>query len=82
MYLNIMNNKKTGKTRLSIRRGYRNANGKVKNVTIQNLGDLDELKKQYDDPIAHFKDVVAQMNEEEKNNNKPLTVTIYKNEEL
>ena len=33
MYLNIMNNKKTGKTRLSIRRGYRDANGKVKNVT-------------------------------------------------
>ena len=30
MYLNIMNNKKTGKTTLSIRRGYRDANGKVK----------------------------------------------------
>ena len=82
MYLNIMNNKKTGKTRLSIRRGYRNANGKVKNVTIQNLGDLDELKKQYDDPIAYFKNVVAQMNEQEKTNNIPLTLTINKKEKL
>lgn len=81
MYLNIMNNKKTGKTRLSIRRGFRDKNGKVKNITIQNLGDLENLKKQYDDPIAHFKEVVKQMNDEEINN-KPLTVTINKNEEL
>lgn len=82
MYLNIMNNKKTGKTRLSIRRGFRDKNGKVKSITIQNLGDLENLKKQYDDPIAHFKEVVKQMNDEEINNNKPLTVTIDKNEEL
>ena len=34
MYLNIMNNKKTGKTTLSIRRGYRE-NGKVKHKTVQ-----------------------------------------------
>ena len=45
MYLNIMNNKKTGKTRLSIRRGFRDKDGKVKNITIQNLGDLKDLKK-------------------------------------
>ena len=82
MYLNIMNNKKTGKTRLSIRRGFRDKNGKVKNITIQNLGDLEDLKKIYEDPIAHFKEVVKQMNDEEKNNSKPLTVTIDKNEEL
>ena len=82
MYLNIMNNKKTGKTRLSIRRGFRDKDGKVKNITIQNLGDLKDLKKIYEDPIAHFKEVVKQMNDEEKNNSKPLTVTIDKNEEL
>ena len=29
-------NKKTGKTKLSIRRGYRDENGKVKNTTIKN----------------------------------------------
>ena len=82
MYLNIMNNKKTGKTRLSIRRGFRDKDGKVKNITIQNLGDLKDLKKIYEDPLAHFKEVVKQMNDEEKNNSKPLTVTIDKNEEL
>ncbi|MCF0124657.1 MAG: IS1634 family transposase [Clostridia bacterium] len=82
MYLNIMNNKKTGKTTLSIRKGYRDSNGKVKHSTIQTLGSLDILKQQYDDPISYFKDVVKKMNEEEKNNNSPLTLTINKNEKL
>ena len=82
MYLNIMNNKKTGITRLSIRRGYRDKDGKVKNVTIQNLGNLEDLKKQYDDPIAHFKEVVKKMNDDEKQNNLPLTININKSETL
>jgi len=82
MYLNIMNNKKTGNTTLSIRRGYRDTNGKVKNVTVQYLGKLDDLKKEFDDPISHFKNVVAQMNEEEKVNNKPIILKIDKNEKL
>lgn len=81
MYLNIMNNKKTGKTTLSIRRGYRE-NGKVKHKTVQTLGALDVLKQQYDDPIAHFKEVVRQMNEEEKLKKAPLTLTIDKNEKM
>ena len=82
MYLNIMTNKKTGKTRLSIRKGFRDKNGKVRNVTIQNLGDLKILKQQFEDPISHFKDVVYQMNEEEKINNSPITLTIDKNKHL
>lgn len=82
MYLNIMNNKRTGKTRLSIRRGYRDNKGKVKSVTIQNLGDLEELKKIYDDPIAHFKEVVKKMNDEEIQKNIPITLKIYKDEKL
>ena len=82
MYLNIMNNKKTGKTRLSIRKGFRDETGKVKNVTIQNLGDLETLKQQFEDPISHFKDVVKQMNQDEKINNAPITLTIDKNKHL
>lgn len=81
MYLNIMNNKKTGKTTLSIRRGYRE-NGKVKHKTVQTLGTLDVLKQQYDDPISYFKEIVRQMNEEEKLKKAPLTLTIDKNEKM
>lgn len=82
MYLNIMSNKKTGTTTLSIRRGYRDTNGKVKNVTVEYLGKLEDLKKKYNDPIAHFKDVVKQMNNEEKLNKQPLVLKINKNEKL
>lgn len=54
MYLNIMKNKKTWKTTLSICRSHGDANEKVKNTTIEYLGDLETLKNEYDDPISHF----------------------------
>lgn len=82
MYLQKIFDKRRNKTYLSVARGYRDQNGKTKHKTIQYFGAVEDLKALFDDPIAHFKDVVKQMNEEEKNNNKPLTVTIDKNEEL
>lgn len=82
MYLNIMNNKKTGKTSLSIRKGYRDKNGKVKNITVQTLGTLDKLKQDFDDPIAHFKEVVKEMNESEKLDNSQFNLKLDKNEHL
>ena len=53
-----------GKTYLSIVEGYR-INGKVRQKTIKKLGYLDDLKKLFDDPIAHFKTVAKEMNKEE-----------------
>lgn len=82
MYLNIMKNKKTGKTSLSICRGYRDENGKVKHSTIETLGLLENLQKEYDDPIAHFRKVVEEMNQQEKQNKIPITITINKDEKL
>lgn len=82
MYLNIMNNKKTGKTTLSIRKGFRDKNGKVKHTTVEYLGSLEDLKKDYEDPIAHFKEVVQKMNEEEKISKQPITIKIHKDEHL
>ena len=45
-----------GRVFLSFVQGYRE-NGKVKHKTIEKIGYLDELEKEYDDPIAHFKSV-------------------------
>ena len=45
------------------------------------LGYVNDLEKEYPDPIAHFKEVVAQMNTEEKENNR-LTLEIDLNEKL
>lgn len=48
---------KNGKTYLSIVDGYR-VNGKIKQKVYKKLGYLDDLKKQYSDPITHFKQEV------------------------
>lgn len=54
-----------GKIYLSFAQGYRDENGKVKQKTIKKLGYLDDLKKIYDNPIQHFKDIAKQKNNEE-----------------
>ena len=58
---------RSGKTFLSFVQGYRDEFGKSKQKTIENIGWLDNLKKQYDDPISHFKKVAKQRNDEEIN---------------
>ena len=47
----------------------------------KSLGYLHDLQKQYPDPIAHFREVIIQMNAEEKGTNK-LTLEIDMNEKL
>ena len=54
-----------GKIYLSFVQGYRDEFGKVKQKTIEKIGYLDELKKQYDDPIAYFKNIAKQKSNEE-----------------
>lgn len=82
MYLRKYTDKRINKTYLSIARGYRNSEGKTRTAIVQYLGQLDELKKQFEDPIAHFQEVVQKMNDEEKQNNLPMNITIDKNESL
>ena len=48
---------------------------------IETLGYVHELQEQYPDPVAHFKEVVKQMNDEGKNDKK-LSLAIDMNEEL
>lgn len=45
------------------------------------LGYVHDLQKEFPDPVAHFKEIVAQMNTEEKGNKK-LTLEIDLNEKL
>lgn len=48
---------KNGKTYLSIVDGYR-INGKIKQTVYQKLGYLDDLKKQFDDPVEYYKNYI------------------------
>lgn len=60
MYLKIsMSN---GKPYLSFVQGYRQ-DGKVKQKTIEKLGYLEDLEKEYPDPISHFKQVAKERSE-------------------
>lgn len=52
-----------GKIYLSFVQGYRDENGKSKQRTIKKLGYLDELKKEFDDPITHFKNEAKKYND-------------------
>ena len=48
-----------GKPYLSFVQGYRQ-NGKVKQKTVEKLGYLEDLEKQFSDPIAHFKKIAEE----------------------
>lgn len=54
---------KSGKVYLSIVDGYWK-DGKVKQKVYQKLGYLEDLKKEFDDPIAHYKDYVNELKKE------------------
>ena len=64
MYLKACPSHK-GKIYLSFVQGYRDENGKVKQRTIQKLGYLDDLKKEFKDPISHFKEIAKQKTKDE-----------------
>lgn len=70
MFLRKDFSKKTGRTYLQIVHGYRDKNGKSKHEVIESLGYLDELEKEYEDPIAHFESIAKQRDAERKQNKK------------
>ena len=83
MYLKKSKNNKTGRTYLYIADGYHDREkGYTKTITVQSLGYLDVLEKQYDDPIAHFTDVVKKMNEEKKQQNLSVPMQVSLSEKL
>ena len=47
---------------LSFVQGYRDETGKIKHRTIKKIGYLDELEKQFDNPIEYFKNIAKEKN--------------------
>jgi transposase len=83
MYLKKSTKKKTGRTHLSIAQNFWDSkNKKSKTKTIQSLGYLDELSKEFKDPISHFESVVAIMNKEQKMNSSSEAITIDMDEKI
>lgn len=81
MYLRKNINKNTGRTYLSIAHNYRDKNTKcARAVIIKSLGYLDELEKEYPDPIEFYTSEAKKMEEQRRLENASLTFTIAKNE--
>lgn len=68
---------------MTIVRGYRDpVTKKVKHKSIQSLGYLDDLEKQYPDPITYFKQIVEEMNKKEALDTQALSISLNKNARL
>ncbi|MDF1568905.1 MAG: hypothetical protein P1P77_12880, partial [Spirochaetaceae bacterium] len=76
MYLKKSTSSKTGRTQLTIVHGYRDKEGKSRQKTIQALGYLDVLQKEYEDPIAHFEQVAKQMDEVRKEEEATISLSL------
>jgi len=75
-------NKRTGRTYLTIVRSYRDKeSGKNRAATVKSIGYIDEYSEQYEDPLAHFRDVAKQMTMDEKEK-KAINIKINMNDEL
>lgn len=62
MYLRKAYNKKTGRTYLAIVHNYRDKNSKTtRGVVVKSIGYLDELEKEYNDPITFFTEEAKRM---------------------
>jgi len=82
MFLKQRNDKKTGRTYLSIVHGYWDSAAKQSRTrTVQKIGYLDELLKEYDDPVSHFTKVASAM-ETERLASKTLTFTLESDAQL
>lgn len=53
-----------GKIYLSFVNGYRDRDGKVKQKTVKKLGYLEDLKKEFDNPEEHFRNLAKEMSKE------------------
>jgi transposase len=75
--------KKSGRTHLTMARSYR-AKGKKypQAITVESFGWLDDLEKQYEDPISHFKKIVEERNAEEKQITSEYVITARKDQSL
>jgi len=83
MNLKQSTNKKTGRTYLSIVDGFWDKErGHTRTKTIESIGYVDALKDKYDDPVAHFENVVKEMNQNAKLEAAEYTIVARKNQVL
>lgn len=73
--MHLKQTKRNGRTYLSVVQSYRDG-GRTRTRTIESLGYVDELAARYDDPIAHFRSYVDQLNAERADASAAVTFSI------
>lgn len=72
-----------GRVRLSIVDSYYDKDKKCsRQITVESLGFLDELEKEYDDPISFFSNRVEQLKEEKKTKKTPMTFVFHDTDKI
>jgi hypothetical protein len=65
---------KSGRVSLSAVQAYRDESGKKRQRTVETFGFVDELEREFEDPVAHFRAVVAEMDAERLREEAPATI--------
>ncbi len=69
---------RSGRVSLSAVQGYRDPEtGRVRQRTVETFGYVDALEAEFDDPVAHFAEVVAAMDAERLAAEGPQTITVH-----
>lgn len=72
-----------GRTYLSIVQNYRRPkDGKTTTRTLLSCGYLDDLEGEYDDPVAHFEAVAAEMTAEHEAAHAPVAIEIHPGQKI
>jgi len=81
--MNLQVGKSNGRTYLTIVQGYRDpVTKKVRHKTIKSLGYLDDLAREYPDPIVYFRNVVEEMNKKIAMEKQPITINLHPEEAI
>jgi thiol-disulfide isomerase/thioredoxin len=81
--MNLQVGKSNVRTYLTIVQGYRDpVTKKVRHKTIKSLGYLDDLAREYPDPIVHFRNVVEEMNKKIAMEKQPITINLNPEERI
>ena len=68
---------RNGRVSLSAVQNFRDESGRNRQRTVRTFGFVDELEREFDDPVAHFRGVVAEMDAERLREEGPASITIH-----
>ena len=74
--------RKDGRVYLSVVQSYRTPEGKTRSRHIRSLGYLDELEREYEDPVAHFRAEVDAENAAAREAAAPIVVELHPMERI